>query len=166
MTRRDGGRTCIRFPIYAPHVYIARILAPFSRPPTNPAIHTSTLACLKSSPPYSRPGARYIAYVTRLIPPNPGPVPRLVLSPSFAPPSVTEIHRHTPAKPTPLPRRVHPPRIQVVEVENRVEHQEVRAHRGTAIHRVVGEQHHVAFFIRRVYHHRSLRNGAAAVQQS
>ena len=41
--------------------------------------------------------------------------------------------------------RVHSTGVQVVEIENCVEDQEVRTDGCTAIHRIIGEQHHVAF---------------------
>src|SRR5579871_3294723 len=57
------------------------------------------------------------------------------------------------------------PGIQVVEVQDRVEDQEVAPDRLAAIHGVVAEQHHVPLLERDVHHDRTLRDVRAAVEQ-
>src|SRR2546425_6544705 len=57
------------------------------------------------------------------------------------------------------------PGVQVVPVEQRVEHEEVAPDRRTAVHRVVREQHDVSLLERRVEHDRALGD-VGAVEQS
>ena len=51
-----------------------------------------------------------------------------------------------------------PARIQIVEVQDRVEHHEVGPNRLTAPHRVVGEQYDVTALERYIHDHRALRD--------
>src|SRR3981081_4525583 len=58
-----------------------------------------------------------------------------------------------------------PARIEVVEVEQRVENEEIAADRLAAVHRIVGEQNHVSLAHRRVDHHWPLRD-VGPIEQS
>src|SRR3954469_7797085 len=48
-------------------------------------------------------------------------------------------------------------RVEVVEVQERIEHERIAADRLAAIHWIVAEQHYVALAHRRVHHHRPPR---------
>ena len=58
------------------------------------------------------------------------------------------------------------PRIQIVKVQDRIEHERIRPDRLPAIDRIDREQHHVPLFHRRVHHRRPLRDIASAAQQT
>src|SRR5208283_2684674 len=58
------------------------------------------------------------------------------------------------------------PGIQVVEMQDRVEDEEVAPDRLAAVHGVVREEHHVSLLHRRVHDDRTLRDVGAAVEQA
>src|SRR5258705_5063993 len=59
-----------------------------------------------------------------------------------------------------------PPSVQVVVIQDGVEHQEIAADRLATPHGIVGEQHHVSLLERRVHHHGPLRDVPPTLQQS
>ena len=59
-----------------------------------------------------------------------------------------------------------PPRVEAVEVQDRVEHHDVAADGLAAIDRVVGEEHDVALPHRDIHDHRPLRDVGAAIEQT
>src|ERR1019366_1797464 len=58
------------------------------------------------------------------------------------------------------------PCVQVVEVQDRVEHQEVAPDGLAAVHGVVAEEHDVPLFHRHVHHHGTLRDVRTDVEQA
>src|SRR5512146_2361821 len=58
-----------------------------------------------------------------------------------------------------------PAGVQVIEVEQRVQHERVAPDGFATIDRVVAEEHDVSLVHRHVHHHRMLRNTLATIQQ-
>src|ERR1035437_7410973 len=58
------------------------------------------------------------------------------------------------------------PCVQVVEMQDRVEHQEIAPDGFAAVDGIVAEEHDVSLFKRHIHDHRTLRDVRAAVEQA
>src|ERR1019366_5524317 len=58
------------------------------------------------------------------------------------------------------------PCVQVVEMQDRIEHQEIAPDGLAAVHGIVAEEHDVSLLQRHVHHHRTLGDVRAAVEQA